>query len=575
MTPLGAVTCATVAFRSRGQLRGAAIVKATFQIVPGAAMLPLDPEPLVEQELLHTSGRGTSAARASELAPYLPLCDVLLTGRAHAPGGRPSADITTRLAIARGSTSLLDKRLRVQGARDPRTSSRLPFVVMPLAWELAAFSATDNPVGMPAIDAPIVDAEHPEKPASYGPICSAWPARHGQLGNVDVRALDAPIPTLDGFTWSYFHAAPADQRIDYLQGDEWVVLENLSAVAPRIESLLPGVRGMAKLYGASPSLQRGRALTLALDTLVIDAEAMRCSTLFRASFPIANEAEIPSLRLVGAVMVGGRAPAWPVSFEDAGRPQTADLHPSRARAAANAPNVPFKAPVTRPVAAQPDPLEQTQLPSSDASATAPLPFSPPGRVTAAVAISAPSTRPIHGDGLNQTLGFSVDAPVITRPATPFEGKANNSPRLSSSPSNAPRRDLSRGSTLNLSPADAAQARSAALPFADRAPVIAPPPPPVSSPASTGTLPPPPMTSIEDEPSYGEFPSQLKKIGSRRSDDALGATATLDEALTARIPKPVPFQPAKDALTLAASELGAHFLAAMDRAGRLARKKIPS
>jgi len=43
---------------------------------------------------------------------------------------------------------------------------------------------------------------------------------------VDESAFAAAIPELPGdFGWAYFNAAPEDQRIDFLHGDEWVGFE--------------------------------------------------------------------------------------------------------------------------------------------------------------------------------------------------------------------------------------------------------------------------------------------------------------------------------------------------------------
>src|SRR5262249_48066473 len=131
-----------------------------------------------------------SVEAATDLAPYLPRCDVTLTGHAHAPGGCSASSV--RLALYRGTRPLLHKTLHVYGDRAGRSVPQ-PFTRMPLVYERAfgGPGIAGNPVGSELPN--IVSPADPAKPAGFGPISRFWPARRRLLGKLDRRVLEAPI----------------------------------------------------------------------------------------------------------------------------------------------------------------------------------------------------------------------------------------------------------------------------------------------------------------------------------------------------------------------------------------------
>src|SRR5262249_47275777 len=149
----------------------------------------------------------------------------VFTGHAYAPPERPARVSTVRLAVVGDAGALLDKRLLVEDTA--------PFERMPIVYERAAagLDLQDNPVASGG-EPNILDPARPDHPAGLGPISRIWPVRRRLLGDTPRRLLELPIAEIpDGFDWSYFQAAPPDQRIPLLRGDEWIVLEGLHPTA--------------------------------------------------------------------------------------------------------------------------------------------------------------------------------------------------------------------------------------------------------------------------------------------------------------------------------------------------------
>ncbi len=189
---------------------------------------------------------------------------------------------------------LLDKKILVRGDHEGRET----FTRMPLTYELAhgGIGSPDNPMGkgFGTDQAPnLFDPKNPTAPACFAPLSRAWPLRRRALAGVPQRVLDRPIMEIpEQMEWSYFQAAPLDQRIEYLRGDEWIVIDGMHPKYTSLRSQLPVARGLARVNGpfeGSP----WRAMQLDADTLSIDADALTCTVVWRGSFPVANEAATP------------------------------------------------------------------------------------------------------------------------------------------------------------------------------------------------------------------------------------------------------------------------------------------
>lgn len=278
------------------------VCKVMFDLVPGEARLRSTPEPPAEHDVPWEAPYAWSLRVAKDLVPVKPNVDVVLTGHAYAPGGRPTRSLVARLAV--GS---LDKSVEVVADRyfDPAGVFRegSPFTHMPLVYERAAGGpGTWNTAGvrvgqrdahgntlLPNLVVPGTQVLSPERlflaPVGFGPIPAEWPSRVEKLGRRSPRDLP---PTWDGQSVpddigrDYFNMAPPDQQIATLHEDETITLENLHASHPTLTCRLPGVRPKVTLE------VRGAPATIPVrvDTLHIDTDRGTCTLIWRGYMPL-------------------------------------------------------------------------------------------------------------------------------------------------------------------------------------------------------------------------------------------------------------------------------------------------
>lgn len=448
-------------------------------------MLLVDPEPIVGADEHQNGSPSASLVAAVDRVPYRPRADVLLRGHARAPWGRPTPAMAVRLMVARDRDLLLDKRLAVRGAPDPSGGREpLPFEAMILAYELAAGGpgSPDNPVGIP--EGPrqwpnILDPRHRERPAGFGPISPRWPSRRRLLGAHE-GAVDAAVPDLPAdFAWAYFNAAPEDQRVDFLQGDEWIGFEGMNAQIPRVQSCLPGVRAAARIYGPAQDLRAGKPIALEADTLSIDAGHLRCSVVWRGSFSVGHEDELHDRHIIAGVETAERPLPFPASYSappggprDAARPVPVQPQSSRGAAAGAS-------------ASPPRPMPQTVEMSA-------YPATPLKPATPFEAREPPPSEPVP---IVSTAEIPVDLVALLRsaPATPFVPSPALPPReppLHPLPAATP---FEQHGSAPLSSAPIPPERI------EHAPLSFPPPPPVAPPSvapppiAPPSVAPPPIT----------------------------------------------------------------------------------
>jgi len=252
----------------------AIIVKGTFEFGPDRPVNPAaDPIPIFYGDEFHPGEAQGSVRFESDICPFKPSADIVLVGRAYAPGGKavPFLDASLRVGNTR-------KTLRVFGDRIWKRSSRLlpassskpaPFSTMDLIYE-KAFGGSDtegggvcveNPVGkgffvkktkkvihqalLPNIEDPgnpiKTPADHPF-PAGFGFYGRGWQPRASLLGTYDEtwEAERSPDPPSD-FRFDFYNGAHPDLQVKgYLSGDEEVLLSNLTPEG-RSRFMLPGV----------------------------------------------------------------------------------------------------------------------------------------------------------------------------------------------------------------------------------------------------------------------------------------------------------------------------------------------
>lgn len=302
-------------WRRSGQLWVTVIVKSTFALIPNGDMTLVDPVEVRRVEAHYGDNPARSVRASSDIAPYLEAVDILFVGHAYPPGGVPAPGVTARLGVVRGSWSLLDKIIEVHGDRasspgQPPSDPR-PFQKMPLVYERAygGIGSSENPLGVALPNLLYADPARRAEPAGFGPISCYWPLRKRLLRGYSRQLLDLRIAEIpDEFDAAYFQAAPPDQRIPSLQGDELIILQGLHPAHPSLTTRLPGARAMARVYTGGGM---GRPFALNAGTLFIDGDAERCSITWRGSFPVSGEESLASLTVVGGIELPGAGIEWP------------------------------------------------------------------------------------------------------------------------------------------------------------------------------------------------------------------------------------------------------------------------
>jgi hypothetical protein len=585
VTAMGRSSAATLVYRVGGELRLTTVVKATFALVPDGPMAQLDADPIARADAFRERGTLSALLAPTDLVPYRPRADVLLLGHARAPGERPTPAMGVRLLLAQGGEVVLDKRLAVRGSPDVsgRTREPSPFVAMELAWELAA-RTPDNPVGIretPATWAHVVDPLHRELAAGFGPITAAWPMRRSLL-TIDEADFAARIPALPAdFAWGYFNAAPPDQRVPFLRGDEWVGYEGLSAQLARVQSCLPGVRAAARVYGAGPDADAGRAVTMEADGIVIDADRLCCSVVWRGAVTLAREEDLAAVHVLAGTETTQRRLSFPPSFAarharapsvappknpqigaspraalNLGATMTLDVSAPRERR----PATPFEVhPDGRPRSAPPPTLDGLRMDAPRAAAAGDGQGSRPR--------SAPPSPSPGGRSLAQTLEIDASALQRALQATPFEGTVTATPvpappdTLPATPHAAP-----KGATVALDLASL-QPPVAAVPFRP-APTLEPSLPrppglPAATPFERSALVPAP---IPDGPVTLDFArAAAMSAAAPLAPLTIGQQAARRSSPPAASPsRPPPMTPAPPPADNAPRTLGAFFLAALAR-----------
>lgn len=281
---------------------------------------------------------GLSAPRQEmDFAPVKPFCDVLVLGKAYAPGGRPATRITAGIRVGRVS-----KAFAVVGPRHWQpavlgvgASVAQPFIEQEISYAQAFGGnhpsedepelrhcyldnpagrgwfpraiATANIVGMPLpateeLGQPIDSPSGDYRPMALGPIARGWPQRAAFAGTYDDAWLADCFPFLPAdFDTRYFQAAPADQQTDYLQGGEEVLLLNLTP-QERAGFKVPKMQVPVTFF-----LKKGGHETVqaVIDTLAIDTEARRAEITWRTSRPLRR-----NMFEIAQVLVGTMSTAW-------------------------------------------------------------------------------------------------------------------------------------------------------------------------------------------------------------------------------------------------------------------------
>ena len=315
------------------------VVKGTFQLPrPGEQVaLAAEQTPLVDSDLFTGEPGFSAPLYESDYAPFKPRCDVLLNGSAYAPGGRQARRVTVSLRFGSLSKSFhvvgdrywigagLGRGLAV--VRNPSPCCPSPTTAHSAASTLRipiprAMSITTGTMLV------LVFTARPNENSSTVPLC---PIPKKSMFLLPIRAdpispcLSAPSrargcrgsnsqgPTIrTGSTISfhflppdfdnrYYQAAPPDQQIDYPQGGEEVILENLTP-SGTLAFNLPSVKVPVRYY---PRGEDDREVQAVIDTIMIEPDLGRFAVSWRSSLALKR-----NMFEVEQVLVGEMPRSW-------------------------------------------------------------------------------------------------------------------------------------------------------------------------------------------------------------------------------------------------------------------------
>jgi uncharacterized protein YjbI with pentapeptide repeats len=429
LTTYGGASGATLVSLRRGQLWLTAILKvrlslahdAIAELVPGAEIAASD-EPAT----------GASLVRASDLSPPTGRCELVLTGHARALGNTPVGSMSVRLFLGTDERALVDKTLHVYGDRPGGAAFPRPFTQLPIVYERAVGGpGTANPVGRrlddPALPPNFVDPRDPHRVAGFGPLAPWWPerARLAQRGP-SVRRGVLEIP--DELPLAYFHAAPADQRFDALEGEEWLIVDGMRHDAPRYQSQLPPLRARARVTGGREVPER-EDLELKLTRIAVDMERSIADVTWSASVVVAAD-ELQELRVLARLETVEDPESMELSNE------TMNLNEEQlARVLGDEP-LPWSTGPATPLAAVQPPAATGGLPF----ATAPAAPAVPRARTMEIAVenTASSVQKIVGGAIpfGPAPAGSPSVPIVSVPSFIDEDSVDSATAVTSLPSGA-------------------------------------------------------------------------------------------------------------------------------------------
>ncbi|EAR22484.1 DUF2169 family type VI secretion system accessory protein [Nitrococcus mobilis] len=328
----------TLGMEPSGREHLVVVVKGTFELPRRneAPRLAEDQLALVDADTFTGEPGFSAPVLEADYAPWKPRCDVLLTGSAYAPGGRPVTHVPVGLQV--GSTqkafNVVGDRVWEAGLVAISPGPPREFTVMPVSYD-RAFGGLDNfhpdeskhsaymanPVGrgyhrklkgslidgtpMPNTEESGRRVKMPNlayRPMAFGPLGRGWESRLGYAGTYDQHWLDNIFPFLPSdFRDEYYQAAPADQQIPYPQGGESVALLNLTPEG-RTAFHLPAIEVPVVFFRKQGDRHETHAV---VDTIALAPDAGLFTMTWRASIPLRrNIFEVPQ------VLAGKMSRAW-------------------------------------------------------------------------------------------------------------------------------------------------------------------------------------------------------------------------------------------------------------------------
>ena len=394
----------TLPWESRpGQWNVTVCLKATYSLSPGDPALAAQQDGS-HDDVLFEQARHASLYSPGDFVPFKSRADVLLVGHAHAPGGAAVEGLIVRLRVGDFTKALrvTGDRAWVETPQGPRPSSPRPFTRVPLRYE-RAWRKGDNVVGSaggdtthPPANIDVLPGEDSAETPGFGPLAPSWralrspQAQETLIWSQRLRSARGPAPA--GLDPPALHAAPRDQQLPDLLPSSPLVLDNLHARFPHLESRLPSI--VPRVFHVDASTGQPRDVQVRIDTLWIDTDREVFVVSWRGAVAIAAPASIGVVP--GRVVVAAHPPGATITFDEV-EALTPVAPASQAPPPLPRPPEPMAAPF--PLAAPAAPSDAPSLP---------IPGAPWANLPA-----APVPRP--GKHLESTLPLGAVLPSLIRP----------------------------------------------------------------------------------------------------------------------------------------------------------------
>lgn len=293
------------------------IVKGTYDIVPDGPATAREPANFITGERFYDDDPEASVIYPDDLAIFKSKADVLMLGHAHAP--EPGA-VATAVTLKFGSgANRFERTVHVFGDRvwqrglATAAGAPHPFEKIPLVYERAygGPGLSTNPVGrghdastlMPNFELPgkmVTSPSDKHRPACFAPVAMEWDERWGKIGTYDRDWFKKRWPYFPAdFDWSFFQAAPPEQRLDYLTGDEPFEATGVHSEVATIRGQLAGERARAFILTHADTSTLEEVL-LRLDTVTFDFDAMTVDVVWRGLFEVSDN-DAPEARTIFAM----------------------------------------------------------------------------------------------------------------------------------------------------------------------------------------------------------------------------------------------------------------------------------
>jgi hypothetical protein len=281
------------------------VVKGTFVTGDGGPMhLAHEQDPFVYADQHYGDPETTSIRLESDFALDKPFTDVVVVGKAMAPGGSATPELVVRLEVEGRAKDavIVGERRWVAAAGSLVTTRPLPFTEMPLVFERAfggvddtrgpdsTASETRNLVGVGfhphrsarAIhDTALPNIEHPmdrSEPIGFGFVGRAWHPRSTFAGTYDQRWLETVCPFLpEDFDPRYNQGAPLDQQFPHFRGGEVLRCVHMAAQAV-VTYVIPKIEVPVRFVFHDREVERAAIL----DTVVLEPHRGRAVLDWRA-----------------------------------------------------------------------------------------------------------------------------------------------------------------------------------------------------------------------------------------------------------------------------------------------------